>query len=81
MARAATDGFVSQFRLLAETREAFERWRGLVTDLAVCGKRAHDVRIAAVLLAAGVADLLTLNTQDFSDIPGLIARHPSSLAP
>jgi hypothetical protein len=49
-ARTSVDAFAEQFRLLVETREAFERWRTLVTEGKIQGKRAHDARIAAVML-------------------------------
>jgi predicted nucleic acid-binding protein len=80
-ARTTIDGFLGQFRLLVETREAFDRWRALVTDTEIRGKRAHDARIAAVMLAGGVTELLTLNTADFDRIPGLVARNPATVTP
>jgi predicted nucleic acid-binding protein len=79
-ARTSIDAFAGHFRLLVETRDAFERWRVLVTDAKIQGKRAHDARIAAVMLSAGVTELVTLNTDDFQNMPGLVVRHPSTVA-
>jgi hypothetical protein len=77
--RTSIDGFLGQFRLLAETRDAFDQWLALVTTEKVAGKRAHDVRIAAVMLASGVTELVTLNTDDFQKIPGLVVQHPATV--
>jgi predicted nucleic acid-binding protein len=74
------DAFAEQFRLLVETRESFERWRTLVTEGKIQGKRAHDARIAAVMLSSGVTELVTFNTNDFQNMPGLVVRHPSTVA-
>jgi predicted nucleic acid-binding protein len=79
-ARTSVDAFAEQFRLLVETREAFERWRTLVTEGKIQGKRAHDARIAALMLSSGVTELVTFNTDDFQNMPGLVVRHPSTVA-
>lgn len=70
-ARAAVDGLVSLFPMLPDAPEAFARWLRIVSDGSVCGKRAHDVRLAAAALSNGVGELLTLNPTDFADVPGL----------
>jgi predicted nucleic acid-binding protein len=79
-ARTSVDAFAEQFRLLVETREACERWRTLVTEGKIQGKRAHDARIAALMLSSGVTELVTFNTDDFQNMPGLVVRHPSTVA-
>lgn len=79
--RASIDAFATQFELLIETREAFNRWRALVSDTKIQGKRAHDARIAAVMLTSGVTELVTLNTDDFKNMPDLVVRHPAAVAP
>ncbi len=68
----------SQFRLLEERPDAFERWLTLVESAEVRGKRAHDARLAAVLLSHGLTDILTLNTADYAGLVGISARHPST---
>ncbi len=68
-----------QFALLAEGPESFERWLALVEGAEVRGKRAHDARLAALLLSNGLTRILTLNTPDFHSLPGITAVHPSTL--
>jgi predicted nucleic acid-binding protein len=68
-----------QFGLLTEGPEAFERWLALVEGAKVRGKRAQDARLAAVLLSHGLSEILTLNTADYASLPGLSARHPSTV--
>jgi len=68
-----------QFALLAEGPESFERWFALVEGAEVRGKRAHDARLAALLLSNGLTQILTLNTPDFHGLPGITAVHPSTL--
>jgi predicted nucleic acid-binding protein len=72
----AIDGFTQQMALLPETPAGFERWRGLVSSLSIARKRAHDMRIAAVMLSNGVQQILTLNPADFAGIPDLQVCHP-----
>jgi hypothetical protein len=48
-----------------------------VASSEVRGKRAHDARLAAVMLSQEVTHILTLNTADFDDLPGITAIHPS----
>ena len=67
-----------QFPLLEEGPETFERWFALVEGTGVRGKRAHDARLAAVLLSNGLTQILTLNTADFDGLPGIAAVHPST---
>jgi predicted nucleic acid-binding protein len=69
----------SQFVLLDEGPAAFERWLTLVEAAKVRGKRAHDARLAAVMLSQGVTSILTLNTADFDGLPGVTALHPSAV--
>jgi hypothetical protein len=71
---------LSHFTILQETSEALDRWIELVTRVGIAGKRAHDARIAAVMLAAGVGELLTLNTDDFIGMTGIVPVHPSIIA-
>lgn len=79
-ARQSIDAFRIHFTILQETPEALDRWIELVTRVGIAGKRAHDARIAAVMLAAGVGELLTLNTDDFIGMTGIVPVHPSIVA-
>ncbi len=66
--------------LLDETAEIFQKWLGLVSSLAIRGKRVHDVRLAALMQVNGIERVLTLNIQDFASLPGIIAVHPRDVA-
>ena len=68
-----------QFALLAEGPDVFERWLALVEAAGVRGKRAHDARLAALLLSNGLTHVLTLNTADFIGLPGITVVHPSTV--
>ena len=68
-----------QFPLLDEGLGTFERWFALVEGAGVRGKRAHDARLAALLLANGLTQILTLNVADFEGLPGIQAVHPSTV--
>jgi predicted nucleic acid-binding protein len=46
----------------------FPRWLELVTANGAHGKRAHDARLVAVMLANGVTRVLTLNAADFAGL-------------
>jgi predicted nucleic acid-binding protein len=56
---------LEQFPLLPETPAVFDEWLRLVIQHAVVGKQVHDARIVAMLNVHGIANLLTLNVQDF----------------
>jgi predicted nucleic acid-binding protein len=69
-----------QFPLLAETPDVLDRWFELVVRCQVAGKRAHDARLAALVVAHGVQRLLTFNTADFPRSWGVEAAHPKQFA-
>jgi hypothetical protein len=68
-----------QFPLLNETPDVLDRWFEVVRRCQVRGKRAHDARLAALLLVHGVRGLLTFNTADFPLGWGVEAMHPEHL--
>lgn len=45
------------------------------------GKRAHDARIIAAMLANGITHLLTFNPSDFEGISSITIIHPQDLPP
>lgn len=65
--------------LLEESQRVFSVWLNLVTTLGVLGKRTHDVRIAATMLVYSVTHLLTFNTKDFIQVPGINAVEPQAV--
>jgi hypothetical protein len=56
-----------RFTVLPETLELFTAWKHIVQAGAICGKRAHDARIAAVCQVHRLDGLLTFNLPDFAD--------------
>ncbi len=75
----AVQMLINQFDLLEEIPGIFPQWLSLVTSHKISGKRAHDLRIQAVMLTHNISHILTLNPQDFVVIEGLIIIHPNSL--
>ncbi len=53
------------FELLPETPQVYPAWEGLIAKYAITGKRAHDVRLVALMIQHRVAKLLTFNDADF----------------
>ena len=43
------------------------------------GKRTHDARIIAAMLAHGITHLLTFNPSDFAGISSITIIHPQDL--
>lgn len=73
-------GLRDRFPLLEETPDVWDRWFELVERCQVSGKRAHDARLAALLVERGIRQLLTFNTVDFPASWGVEAVHPEQLA-
>ncbi len=73
------DKFIAQFSLLPETPAIFNNWFKLVTDYNIKGKRTHDIRLLAVMKVYQIKYLLTLNPQDFIQLPDLIIIHPRDI--
>jgi predicted nucleic acid-binding protein len=76
---AAILGFRAQFALLEDTPAVLTHWLALVVANGVEGKRAHDARLAATMLAHGVTTVLTLNPKDFAGFHGIAVLHPRDL--
>jgi predicted nucleic acid-binding protein len=53
------------FELLPETAQVYPTWEGLMVKHAILGKRAHDVRLVALMIEHRVGRLLTFNDADF----------------
>jgi predicted nucleic acid-binding protein len=78
------DGLWPTVRLLRDERTIYERWRELVADYNVLGKRCHDARLVAAMLRHDVKHLLTFNSADFARYPEItvVAPHDvDALAP
>lgn len=53
--------------------------QAVAENYSVCGKQAHDARIAALMLAHGVKHLLTLNPSDFARYHGIKPVTPQEI--
>lgn len=74
--RQVIDGLLERFPLAEELPQVFQIWLDLVTDYDIKGKRTHDMRIVALLRAAKIDHILTLNPRDFSDTTHPMIVHP-----
>ncbi|NES95202.1 MAG: type II toxin-antitoxin system VapC family toxin [Desertifilum sp. SIO1I2] len=79
--RTEIEQILTQFPQLEEVPEIFPHWLNLVTSYLVQGKRVHDARLVAVMLAHGITHLLTFNPNDFRSIHEIIVVHPQAIAP
>lgn len=78
-ARSTIDQLRDRFPLLEETPQIFPTWLNLVANSRVVGKRTHDIRIIATMLAHGITHLLTFNPTDFAITSSITVIHPQSL--
>ena len=71
----------TQFTFLEDPPTTRDVWRRLVRDRGVAGKPAHDARLAATAIAAGVPAVLTFNVGDFARFAadGLAALDPAAV--
>lgn len=76
---AAILSFREQFALLEDTPAVLTHWMVLVVSNGVQGKRAHDARLAATMLAHGISTVLTLNPKDFDDFHEIAVLRPCDL--
>lgn len=77
--RHVIDQLLDRFPMAEEASQIFPTWLNLATANQVVGKRTHDVRIIAVMLTCEISHVLTLNPDDFLDIPGIIVVHPQDI--
>lgn len=77
--RHTIDQLLNRFPLVEESQKIFPHWLNLVTANQVIGKRTHDARIVAAMLANGITHLLTFNPSDFTSLSGITVTHPQEL--
>ncbi len=70
---------LERFPIVEETAQVFSIWLNLVTEHQISGKRTHDARIVAVMLASDVSHILTLNPSDFLGMSGITVVHPNEV--
>ncbi len=75
----AVQMLINQFEWLEETPDIFRLWFSLATTPKISGKRTHDLRIEAVVLAHNISHILTLNPKDFVPVEGITIIHPNSI--
>ena len=79
--REVVETLLGQFPLLEESAEIFPNWFNLVVTGNVTGKRTHDLRLVAVMLANQVTHILTFNSGDFkiASAANLVIVRPQDL--
>lgn len=70
---------LNQFPQLQEIPSIFPHWLDLVTRYQLNGKRVHDARLVAVMLAHNVTHLLTFNPNDFQVIQEIMVISPQQI--
>ncbi|HEY9852478.1 MAG TPA: type II toxin-antitoxin system VapC family toxin [Leptolyngbyaceae cyanobacterium] len=77
--RNIIDELLNRFPLLEESQQIFPYWLDLVTTNQVMGKRTHDARLIAVMLANKITHLLTFNPSDFAVKSSITVVRPQEL--
>jgi predicted nucleic acid-binding protein len=65
--------------VLSESLSSFEEWKRLVIGHRVLGVKVHDARLASVIIAAKVSQILTLNPRDFERYSEISVITPSNI--
>lgn len=66
-----------RFSIVTESPAAYAIWIQLLRSLSVVGVQVHDARLAAIMMAEGIEDLLTLNPADFKRYPAIRCHTPA----
>lgn len=66
------------YSLYPDHPDTLEKWENLISNYQIKGKRAHDVRIIAAMLAHKISIILTINTKDFEKFTEIQAISPQS---
>jgi predicted nucleic acid-binding protein len=77
--RKVIDELLERFPIAEEVPQVFLTWLDLVTDNDIKGKRTHDTRIIALMLAAEISHILTLDPHDFSGMSDIVVVHPQDI--
>jgi predicted nucleic acid-binding protein len=64
--------------LLADEATVYKQWKRLIVEQRVAGRRVFDARLVAVMLAHGIARLLTFNGADFASL-GVVVLEPQAV--
>ena len=69
----------SLFELLPDPPDLYPAWLQLIEQHDVMGKRAHDARLAAALIAGQIPAIVTFNSRDFRRYAGIKVLEPAQL--
>lgn len=69
----------TQFPMLEDTPAILVHWIALVTTYQVTGRRVHDARLVAVMVAHGISHLLTFNRDDFRQFREIVTVEPGEI--
>ncbi|WLT40643.1 PIN domain-containing protein (plasmid) [Synechocystis sp. B12] len=69
----------SLYSLYPDHPDTFAEWENLINHYQIKGKRAHDVRIIAAMLAHEIPIIVTINIQDFEKFTEIQAISPNSI--
>ena len=64
--------------LLSDEAIVYQHWKRLIVERRVTGRRVFDARLVAVMLAHGIARLLTFNGADFAGL-GVMVIDPHAV--
>ncbi|NNM85504.1 MAG: hypothetical protein HKL96_07095 [Phycisphaerales bacterium] len=64
------------FEVLPETPQVYPAWEGLIAQHLVVAKRAHDVRLVALMIQHRVSKLLTCIDADFRSFTEIEPLNP-----
>jgi predicted nucleic acid-binding protein len=67
------------FPCLLEPPDVAVRWRNIVIRYSVISKQAHDARLAAVMEAHDIGELLTLNSAHFARFSSIHCMSPAQV--
>ena len=71
--------FRTNFLLLTDSTQIFEKWEQLVRKHKVIGKQVYDARLVAAMSVHNLNHLLTFNTTDFKRFTTITAVNPQSI--
>jgi predicted nucleic acid-binding protein len=78
-ARNEITQLMRRFPFLTDSSKVFEHWSQLIQCHQVIGKRAHDARLVAVMMANGITSLLSFNHEHFQGFSEIKVISPNAL--
>lgn len=78
-AEAEIKRLIRSFPVVVESSESIVKWVELTIAHQVRGKRAHDIKLLALMLANGIGNLVTFNPKDFPAVEGITIVNPTDL--